>query len=181
MGTEFVYVSPDGSDANLGSEAEPVATLAHAIEISSKGKIIVLAGTYKTGNLGYISENLTIIGVGNVIFDGENANRILYFGADSKGFIANVTFANGYVTGESGALIGNAGNLTIENCTFANSTSAKNGGAIYNAGILTIRNSIFENNKAKENGGAIFTQNAGIGVTPELIIEGTVFLVIIVL
>ena len=175
LGTEFVYVSPDGSDANLGSEAEPVATLAHAIEISSKGKIIVLAGTYKTGNLGYISENLTIIGVGNVIFDGENANRILYFGADAKGFIANVTFANGYVTGESGALIGNAGNLTIENCTFANSTSAKNGGAIYNAGILTIRNSIFENNKAKENGGAIFTQNAGIGVTPELIIEGTVF------
>ncbi|MEE1128932.1 MAG: hypothetical protein UHW99_03015, partial [Methanobrevibacter sp.] len=170
-----IFVSPEGNDVNDGSESSPVKTIAHAIEIAD-GKIVLLEGTHKTADLGIISKNLTITSKGNAIIDADNNNRILYVGSDATIVIENIKMTNGYINSEeSGALIGNSGNLTIKNCTLANSTSSKNGGAIYNAAYLTIIDSIFENNKASQNGGAIFTQKSGTGKIPTLTIVGTTF------
>ncbi|WP_292743874.1 Ig-like domain repeat protein, partial [Methanobrevibacter sp.] len=171
----IIYVSPEGDDTNAGTEEAPVATIAHAIEISVKGKIVLLEGTHKTGDLGTISKDLTITGQGNAIIDAQNNNRVLYVGSTGDVLIENVTLINGYTAAdESGALLGNSGKLTLQGCTLANSTSSKNGGAIYNVAELMVIDSVFENNKAAQNGGAIFSQ-AAAGFTPELYVVGTTF------
>ena len=120
---------------------------------------------------------LNITGEGKVILDADNNNRILYVGNDSKLVLKNLILINGLASAssdESGALLGNNGDLTLINCTLANSTSQKNGGAIFNARNLTIINSTFENNVAEKNGGAIFTQKSGVG-TPTLTVSNSVF------
>ena len=175
---DTIYVSEDGDNDNDGDRNAPVKTLEKAVELAVKGKIVILPGTYKTGDLGIISHDLNITGEGKVIIDANNDNRILYISNNSNVVLKNLVMINGYVSeasDDSGALIGSAGNLTIINCTLANSTSEKNGGAIYNAGKLTVIDSIFENNTASKNGGAIFTQSAGIGIIPSLYINNSSF------
>lgn len=174
---DTIYVdSVKGNDTNDGfTEDTAVKTIAKAIEISTNGKIILLNGTHKTGDLGSIYKDLTITAQGEAIVDAQNNNRVLYVGTSGNVLIEGVTFINGYTSDESGALFGNAGNLTIINCTLANSTSSKNGGAIYNAANLIVVNSTFENNRASQNGGAIFTQSAGIGITPTLAVSNSSF------
>ena len=157
---EVIYVSPSGDDSNNGERETPVATLAHAVEIAENGKIVLLEGTYKTGYLGTISNDLNITGEGKVIIDAENNNRILYVGVDANVVLKNLIMVNGYGIEGSGALLGNSNYLTIINCTLANSSAGENnGGAIYNVGYLTIIDSTIANNTAKE-GGAIFTNDA---------------------
>ena len=175
---DIVYVSVDGDDTNDGDRDAPVKTIAKALELAQKGQIVILPGTYSTGDLGIVDTDLNITGEGKVIIDAGNNNRVLYIYNTSKVVLKNLIFINGYTTeaaDESGAILGSAGDLTIINCTFANSKSEKNGGAIYNAGHLEIIDSTFENNTADECGGAIFTQSAGIGITPSLTISNSVF------
>lgn len=175
---DIVYVSPDGDDNNDGDRETPVKSIAMALELAVKGQIVILPGTYKTGYLGIIDTDLNITGEGRVIIDADNNNRILYVYNTSNVVIKNLIFTNGYTTealDESGALIGSAGNLTIDNCTFANSKSEKNGGAIYNAGNLKVIGCTFENNTAEECGGAIFTQKSGNGIIPSLSVDNSVF------
>ncbi|MEE1336222.1 right-handed parallel beta-helix repeat-containing protein, partial [Methanobrevibacter sp.] len=157
---EVIYVSPSGDDNNNGERETPVATLAHAVEIAENGQIVLLEGTYKTGYLGTLSNDLNITAEGKVIIDADNNNRILYVGEDAKVVLKNLIMVNGYGIEGSGALLGNSNYLTIINCTLANSSAGENnGGAIYNVGHLTIINSTIANNTAKE-GGAIFANDA---------------------
>ncbi|WP_458454515.1 right-handed parallel beta-helix repeat-containing protein [Methanobrevibacter sp.] len=155
-----IYVSPTGDDNNDGDKDTPVASLQHAVELAAKGQIVILEGTYKTGDLGIISDDLTITGEGKVIIDADNNNKILYVGQEAKVVLKNLIMINGFSPEESGALLGNSNELTLINCTLANSSAGENnGGAIYNVGKLTIINSTIANNTARE-GGAIFTNNA---------------------
>ena len=174
---EVIYVSPAGDDTNNGERETPVATLQHALEIAENGKIVILNGTYKTGYLGIISSDLNITGEGKVVIDADNNNRILYVGENAKVILKNLIMINGLASAsseESGALLGNNGDLTLINCTLADSKSEKNGGAIYNARSLTVINSTFENNVAEKNGGAIFTQKSGMGI-PTLTVSNSIF------
>lgn len=170
---DVIYVSPEGDDANEGSVDAPVKTLAHAVEIAKKGQIVLLEGTYKTGDLGIISNNLNITGEGKVVIDADNSNRILYVGEDAKVVLKNLIMINGYNAVESGALLGNSNYLTLINCTLANSTAGENnGGAIYNVGYLTIINSTIANNTAKV-GGAIYS-GSGLAKGATINIENSV-------
>lgn len=170
---DVIYVSPEGDDANEGSVDAPVKTLAHAVEIAKKGQIVLLEGTYKTGDLGIISNNLNITGEGKVVIDADNSNRILYVGEDAKVVLKNLIMINGYNAVESGALLGNSNYLTVINCTLANSTAGENnGGAIYNVGYLTIINSTIANNTAKL-GGAIYS-GSGLAKGATINIENSV-------
>ncbi|MBE6496082.1 MAG: hypothetical protein E7Z78_06505 [Methanobrevibacter thaueri] len=170
---DVIYVSPEGDDANEGSIDAPVKTLAHAVEIAKKGQIVLLEGTYKTGDLGIISNNLNITGEGKVVIDADNSNRILYVGEDAKVVLKNLIMINGYNAVESGALLGNSNYLTLINCTLANSTAGENnGGAIYNVGYLTIINSTIANNTAKV-GGAIYS-GSGLAKGATINIENSV-------
>ncbi|WP_296875203.1 right-handed parallel beta-helix repeat-containing protein [uncultured Methanobrevibacter sp.] len=170
---DVIYVSPEGDDANEGSIDAPVKTLAHAVEIAKKGQIVLLEGTYKTGDLGIISNNLNITGEGKVVIDADNSNRLLYVGEDAKVVLKNLIMINGYNAVESGALLGNSNYLTLINCTLANSTAGENnGGAIYNVGYLTIINSTIANNTAKL-GGAIYS-GTGLAKGATINIENSV-------
>ncbi|WP_458455318.1 Ig-like domain repeat protein [Methanobrevibacter sp.] len=170
----IIFVLPGASDSNPGTRDAPVGTIAHALEIATRGQIILLEGRHKTGDLGTISSDLNITGEGNVIIDADNNNRILYVGEDAEVVITNVIMVNGYSALESGALLGNNNKLTLINCTLSNSSAAENnGGAIYNVGKLTIINSTIANNSARE-GGAIFT-NDPLALNPSItIINSTI-------
>ena len=153
-----IFVSPGGDDSNLGTRDAPVATIAKALELAAKGKIVLLEGTHKTGDLGIVSDELNITGEGRAIIDAQNSNRILYVGEDAKVVISNVIMVNGYTIDESGALLGNSNELTLINCTLANSSASQNnGGAIFSVGKLTIINTTIANCTAVR-GGAIYTQ-----------------------
>ena len=154
----MIFVSPSGNDTNSGTRESPVASLAKALELATKGKIVLLEGTYKTGDLGVISNDLSIAGEGNAIIDADNNNAILYVGDSAKVVISNVTMINGYSADSSGGLLANTNELTLINCTIANSSSANNGGAIFNTGKLTIINTTFDN-CAATRGGAIYSQS----------------------
>ena len=90
---KIIYVSDkNGNNDNDGlSKETAVKTVAKAIELATEGQIVVLEGTYKTGNLGSISDNLTITGEGNVIFDADNNGRILYVGTDANVLLENIS------------------------------------------------------------------------------------------
>lgn len=169
---KVIYVARDGDDNNTGcSRDDPVATIAKAIELADEGRIVILPGTYATGDLGIISDDLNITGEGTVIIDAQNANRILYVGEDANVVLTNLIMINGAADVDSGALLGNSNYLTLINCTLANSSAGiNNGGAIYNAGKLTIINSTIANNTARV-GGAIFNQYSGT----ELVIINSTF------
>ena len=168
---DIIYVSPSGNDSNNGARETPVASLAHAIEIAERGQIVLLEGTHSASGLS-ISNTLNITGEGNVIIDVGANGRLAYIHTGGVLTLNNLTLINGYLSSESGALLGNAGNLTLINTTLSNSTSTNNGGAIYNVGNLKIINSIIANNKA-ELGGAIFADAfAGRG---SLVIINTTF------
>ena len=169
---KVIYVARDGDDNNTGcSREDPVATIAKAIELADEGRIVILSGTYTTGDLGIISSDLNITGEGTVIIDAQNANRILYVGEDANVVLTNLIMINGAADVDSGALLGNSNYLTLINCTLADSSAGiNNGGAIYNAGKLTIINSTIANNTARV-GGAIFNQYSGT----ELVIINSTF------
>ncbi|WP_048812337.1 right-handed parallel beta-helix repeat-containing protein [Methanobrevibacter ruminantium] len=173
--TGVVYVSKDGDDANEGSEDEPVASLARAIEIATaeegSGQIIIKEGTYIVD--GYnITKDLTITGEGDVILDAQNqgnrlfnmaygttvsnfelhnlvlANVTAMYGAVVYSYAANAVLDNITVAGinhEMARLISNYGNLTIKDSVFANNTVS---GIITHSGNnnLNIVNTIFEGN-----------------------------------
>jgi len=156
----LIFVLPGADDTNPGTRDAPVGTISKALELASRGKIVLLEGIHPTGNLGTISDDLTIIGEGNAVIDAQNSNRIFFVGESANVVIENVTMINGYTADESGALLGNNNNLTLINCVLANSSTGpeNNGGAIYNGGKLTLINTIIANCAARA-GGAIFTQD----------------------
>ncbi|AMD18282.1 hypothetical protein TL18_09810 [Methanobrevibacter sp. YE315] len=155
----IIYVSPNGDDSNDGlTKKNAVKTIAHAMEIATKGQIVLLNGVHTTGDLGSVYEDLNITGQGKAVIDANNNNRILYVGSEASVVIKNVIMINGYTADESGALLGNSNRLTLINCTLANSSAGtNNGGAIFNVGKLTIINTTIANCSAKQ-GGAIFSQ-----------------------
>jgi predicted outer membrane repeat protein len=153
-GGETLYVSPTGDDNNSGTRDSPLATLAHAIEITETGNIVLLEGVHKASDLN-TDKTLNIIGEANAIIDATKSNRILYIYEGGDVTLSNIEMINGY-SSESGALLGNAGKLTLRNITLSDSISNKNGGAVYNVGTLIITDSIFRNNTANL-GGAIYS------------------------
>ena len=153
-----IFVLPGADDANPGTREAPVGTISKALELATKGKIVLLEGTHKTDDLGIVSDELSITGEGKVIIDAQNSNRILYVGEDAKVVISNVIMVNGYTIEESGALLGSSNELTLINCTLANSSASENnGGAIFSVGKLTIINTTIAN-CTSIRGGAIYTQ-----------------------
>jgi hypothetical protein len=99
IGTDQIYVSTHGSDANPCTKAQPCATLQFAVDNAAAGSVInVAAGTYnQTVN---ITEPLTIAGAGaaKTIIDGSNidtqAMSPAYYGVIS---VENNTGAGGAI------------------------------------------------------------------------------------
>ena len=168
--TGIVYVSPDGSDRNNGSEEAPVATIAKAIKIATaetgSGQIVIKEGTYK-GTEYLITKDLEIVGEGNVVIDGEGQGKLFYmeYGADVAKFsLANVTLT-GANYGYGAAVYSFAKETVLDNVTIINNPGA--GDLITTYGNLTIKDS----EVSGHNGGDVI-QASGDAI---IIINNTLF------
>ena len=168
--TGIVYVSPDGSDRNNGSEEAPVATIAKAIKIATaetgSGQIVIKEGTYK-GTEYLITKDLSIVGEGNVVIDGEGQGKLFYmeYGADVAKFsLANLTLT-GANYGYGAAVYSFAKETVLDNVTIINNPGA--GDLITTYGNLTIKDS----EVSGHNGGDVI-QASGDAI---IIINNTLF------
>ena len=141
-----IYVSTEGNDANDGmSQQNAVATIAHAIEIATAGKIIILEGNYAISETLKVLSDLDITGEGTVTIDG-NSLGILENSANLN--LTNLIFTNAKLS--TGSVLKDNGNTTINNCTFFScvTTGTSSAGPINNMkGTMTINDSKFYNNK----------------------------------
>ena len=148
-----IHVDTTGSDGNDGSEANPVATISKAIDMSSNhSKIIIHEGIYKENNLN-ITKSLDIVSQGDVIIDAENSSRIFTINTRTEAdevLISGITFINGRAYQGGVIYIRNA-ITTIDNSRFINNTALTEGGAIYwNAPYGKLTNTVFEDNYARD-------------------------------
>ena len=151
-----IWVSGSGSDDNDGSQANPVATIAKAIELAGDGYTIHIAdGNYVNDKTLSISKSLTLEGSANTVIDG-NASRIMDVTADATVVLTNLSFTNG-----NAVLVGaisNEGKLTISNSNFySNKATGNSGTIITNKNKLNINNSKFYQNSAGK--GVVNNQN----------------------
>ena len=154
-----IWVATTGSDDNDGSQANPVATIAKAIELAGDGYTIHIAdGNYVNDKTLSISKSLTLEGNANTVIDG-NASRIMDVTADATVVLTNLSFTNG-----NNALVGaisNEGKLTISNSNFySNKATGNSGTIITNKNKLNINNSKFYQNSASK--GVVNNQNDAV-------------------
>ena len=154
-----IWVATTGSDDNDGSQANPVATIAKAIELAGDGYTIHIAdGNYVNDKTLSISKSLTLEGNANTVIDG-NASRIMDVTADATVVLTNLSFTNG-----NNALVGaisNEGKLTISNSNFySNKVTGNSGTIITNKNKLNINNSKFYQNSASK--GVVNNQNGAL-------------------
>ena len=100
----YLYVSPEGDDANNGTADSPFATIQHALDVGFEKtfnvRIHLLEGTYSgEGNVGLVISNkgsieLTGEKYNKTIIDGEGENSFIY--STTPLLIKNLTFTNGY-------------------------------------------------------------------------------------
>lgn len=128
-----------------------------------------VTGTISLGSaLPAITQNLTISGPGanQLSVSGAGSNSIFQVNSNVSVTISGLTIAQGHgpVTNsvsQGGGLSITAGNVTVQNCAFAED-SADDGGGIYNNATLAIYNSTFSSNSATAQGGALFNGSGAI-------------------
>ena len=157
-----VYVSTQGNDTWDGQSATwngtsgPKQTITNATgTVATNGTVYIAQGTYNESGID-INTNMSIIGESqeNTIINGTNSgNSIFIIASGVNAIISNLTFTQGKIVGNGGA-IDNKGTLTVENSTFTNNTATGEGGALYNEGTLSVTSSTFTKNASNE-GGAI--------------------------
>ena len=170
--SDAIYVSTEGNDKNDGSESAPFATIYRAVNValdSGKTDIYVLEGTYKENSIP-IETSVNIMGVGNVIIDAENTDRIFKIDGEYEVTLSNMTLMNGVAPvdgvtediheivyyGAGGAISIITAYVKMNYMTFINNSASDFGGAVnVEAQNCEIRNSVFMNNYADVFGGAI--------------------------
>lgn len=185
-GDSVIYVSPSGNDDNVGDEANPLATIQKALNLSSTSgtsQIYVSEGVYTEHNL-EITHSVSIIGNGNVIIDAANSGRIFKITGDNTVTLANLELINGLAPADifdyswyeynafGGAIYVQSSNIILDNMTFRDnaargsySLTNGSGGAIYlDGGEAQISNSNFTTNSATRYGGAIDSEGALISI-----------------
>nr|WP_294999809.1 Ig-like domain repeat protein [uncultured Methanobrevibacter sp.] len=136
---------------STGRKFDTLREAIESIENSATEDIIYIReGTYSVQGdigIGIGSKKLTIIGIGDVVFDANSTNfwflNIMYD--------ADITLENIVIRGFKNRALNNTGNLTIKECVFINNTlnDGPNVGIIHNhdTGNLTIVDCEFYDNK----------------------------------
>ncbi|MBQ2613357.1 MAG: hypothetical protein IJG19_05765 [Methanobrevibacter sp.] len=154
----LVYVSPSGSASSLGMTSDSPTTFDHALEIIEEGgKIVLLNGEYSNIVEKTISQSIAIVGSGSTVLLGGNKK---FFTITANGvIIENITFKNGKVTGNGGAITWSGANGQVIGSTFTNNVATGNGGALYWTGTGgKIDSSTFESNTAS-SGNNLYSTN----------------------
>lgn len=191
-----IWVSPNGSDENDGSQAKPYATVDMAVLCVldneetvihlEKDATFTIGGTLNVGenkNLTIIGDNTTVLGAAKPGTEGQ-APRILAARANTKLKLYGINFANGRQVGYwgGGAVFFDGEELVIDHCSFKDNEAGSGGGAIASRGhIVRVSNSYFEGNYiigGGARGGAIMQRGNFVDdVTPagELYVDNCTF------
>lgn len=99
-------------------------------------------------------------------FSGEDSYRILTLGGDMDVTFDGISFVDGHVDGDGGAVNVSGGTWSFNACTFSGNT-ATNGGAMELGGSSTVNISdcVFSNNTVTGSGGAIDSDMAATSIT----------------
>ena len=188
-----IYVSKSGNDINDGlSNSTAVFTIERALEIAkeinSNVRIHIGSGTYKESgfelNGTYTEDELAkrtiyaFIGYGNVVIDGNGADKSIFSIRNNSASFTNIRFTNVNGPARGGAILVRINDngylyepnsrinadLTINKCTFDNINVTSSGGAIYyeyGSGRIDINNTKFYNLSAQSSqGGAIYVHES---------------------
>ncbi len=181
-----LYVSPTGSDGNIGTNpAQPLATIATAVQrLAGSGTINLAPGSYPGGVV--LDRPLTLQGAGadQSTLNGAGATRVIDVTATGAVTISGVTLTGGNADSGAGLRVnpgaavtvlaseiaGNAatisgggiagsGSVTLDRSTVAGN-SAPTGGGIWTSSSLTLVNSTISSNTASGQGGGVFIADA---------------------
>ncbi len=167
FGNAGIRVVTNTLDSGAGSLREAIAEscVGDTIQfgMNTWGKTITMTSEIA------ISHDLLIEGPANgaVALDGNATNRIFNIARHSMVTLQDLTFQNGSVIYDGGAIRSEA-DLTLTRCTFTGNEAtggASRGGAVYNLfGDLTIAECEFEQNEALE-GGAVYNHKSDMTIT----------------
>lgn len=166
------YVSPEGSDGQTGSQAEPFAAIQQALDVAGDGDtILLLPGVYTgPGNYDLQSSGISLTlrssdpdtwnGAASTILDPQGAGSIFVF-SNGQGLITieGLTFQNAlkeeatYPAPHGAAIMCINVNIVIRNCAFLNCQTDGLGGALYFYNSeASISHCIFAGNQAWDGG-----------------------------
>jgi MBG domain (YGX type)/MBG domain len=160
----FVTVVTNNNDSGAGSLRQAVQDVVAENFITFASNVTGVI-TLTNGQIS-ITKGMNILGPGaNVLtVSGVTNNRMLSV-TNSTVHLSGLTFANGNISANGGAIFQSSGTLWINQCVFSNNlcTGTSAGGAIFvNAGTLSISNSTFVANRTLDgNGGAIYNPGSG--------------------
>ncbi len=141
-------------DSGAGTLRDLIGSAASGdtIDFAVAGTITLTSGEIN------ISRDMVILssGAANLTLSGNSTNRIFSI-ASGTIYIQSVSFENGVVTGEGGAIQNSSADLvTFDKCVFNSCSATTNGGAVVSDGAsLNIFDCTFTNNQATLYGGGL--------------------------
>jgi hypothetical protein len=134
------------------------------IDFSVTGTIVLNSGELS------IVKNLTIQGPGaaQLTISGNQVSRVFYISGVTA-TLSDLTVTKGYVLGNYGGNIFNAGTLTTTNCTISDGYGELHGGGFWNQGTLTINGCTISGNSSTDGGGMF---NQGVVTIANTTISG---------
>ncbi|MDO4628281.1 MAG: CARDB domain-containing protein, partial [Planctomycetia bacterium] len=124
----------------------------NAIEFSSSADTLSI--NFSSTDFGAIS----IIATGDapLTIDAKNLNRILSIGNNADVKLGNLTFQNGYVDGDGGAIYQTGGSGVYSNITVSDNFATGKGGGIYSSANTEIVDSVITENSSSGDGDGIY-------------------------
>jgi hypothetical protein len=162
-GAAVVTASPGASAAPEIAMSCSTTNLQAAIDNAPSGSILSVTGTC-LGNY-TINKNLTLVGHGPAVLDGQQAGITLTVSSGTEVELDHLTITDGNATsadlaGDGGG-INNSGALTLNQSTVNNNTALSYGGGIYNSysAALTLNQTTVSSNNGGVFGGGIYNNN----------------------
>jgi hypothetical protein len=183
------YVSTGGSDENDGSQANPFATINHAVtSVPDNSSAVIYLGAGETFTEYGIriedNTNKTVELIGdNTVFQAAavkqtaSTGRMLFSGYGSNLKVSGIIFKNGYMeVADGGAIYFRGVTMEVDSCEFIDNIADNHGGAIASFGNnLVVENSYFEGN-ISVGGYAGAVLHTGAGTTGNsLIVSNSTF------
>jgi len=180
--TKTCYVQTNGSNQNIGDQANPLQTISKAAAIATTGyHIIVGSGIYHetvtTATTGAAPDSLTFSAVGKVVIDATTpanaANRAGFKLTNSPG-----TVIDGFEiinAADAGIVIkSNSHDFTVRNCSVHDNPG--DGIRIQDSANVTVFNNlIYNNGTAAQPGGGIIIAGVSAGSPDATIVNNTVY------
>ena len=146
----------NNADTGAGSLRQAIANVCVSGVIRFDATYFSAARTITLDSELSIAKNLTIDGadVASPIISGNNTVRVFNI-TSSNVTLNNLSISNGSSATDGGGIYNDGSTLTITNSTLSGNSAIRDGGGIANGGVLTVTNSTLSGNSASRNGGGI--------------------------